>query len=430
MKIVKYVFLLLLLAAVAMCVFIATQSGKYTIKQEKVINVSKPVLYGYVNDFKNWENLGLLTGADSIAAYTFSQNTSGPGASMAYKKEDYTGAVKTLSAAQNNSLRQSASINGLNATIKWAFKDTVGGTKVTLNIDGELNFREKAMALLQHGKIDQTLDASAGRALKNLDLFLVGDLKQYGFEATGIVTKKATYYLGQNVSTLKQDVNTTAAIAFEKLLDFTKKNKITVTGAPFIIYKNYDKNRDTLRYTLSIPIKEEIFTSPGSEYEGGKLEAFNALKTSLKGDYSHLPRAWKATEDYMAKNNLKPNSALPYVVYYTKNVTNTRRPSAWVTDIYTPVGRALTEPADSLNVQMPEFPDNNRPDGTTKKIAQKPSKSATGIATTPTAGSKTPAQASKSGPTISGTKTPATKKSIVKGAKPEAVITKKRDSLK
>ncbi|MBC8644969.1 hypothetical protein H9W95_15785 [Flavobacterium lindanitolerans] len=34
-------------------------------------------------------------------------------------------------------------------------------------------------------------------------------------------------------------------------------------------------------------MREEIFTAEGSDYTSGKLEPFRALKTTLKGDYSH-----------------------------------------------------------------------------------------------------------------------------------------------
>ena len=360
MKIVKYFFLLLVLAAVALTVFIATQNGKYTIKQEKVIPAPKTVLYGYVNDYKNWGNLNLLAEADSTATYTYSDNSMGKGATMAWQKNGTTGSIQTIKAANNDSISQKATIDGLDSGIKWAFKDTVGGTKVTIKINGELSFSEKASALLQHGRIDKTFEKGIERGLDNLNTFLVSELKKFSFEVKGIVTKKATFYLGQNITSTRAEMDKIAAAGFEKLLAFTKENKIKVTGPPFIIYKNFSRSKDTLNYMLSIPIKEEIFTMPGSEYEGGRLKAFNALKTSAKGDYSHLPKAWDAAYKHIIENSLKENPALPYIVYYTKNINDTRRPSAWVSDIYIPIGPALQDAVavrDTLSIPMPQIPE-------------------------------------------------------------------------
>lgn len=359
MKIIKYIFLLLILSAVALAVFIATQSGKYTITRYKIINAPKETLYGYVNDYQNWQNLDLLKDADTTAIYNYSENTAGAGAAMQWQKNNTSGSVKTLKAYPADSIVQDATVNGLGSTIKWAFKDTVGGTKITVSIQGELSFYEKAQALLSNEKINTAYKKSATKGLENIETYLVNDLKKYEATVAGYVKKKGTFYLGHTTTTLRADITKTALTTFKGLADFTAKNKIITTGEPFIVFKNYSRHRDTLTYTLCIPIKDEMFTSPGSEYEGGRLQAFNALKTTLKGDYAHLPQAWKAADKYIAEKKLNENTALPYVIYFTKNSRQSRRPSQWITDVYVPIGPALPEnttpvPADSLQTITPQ----------------------------------------------------------------------------
>ena len=53
MKILKYLFLLLLLSLVALTVFVATQKGIFSVERSKVINSPKATVYNYVNDFRN-----------------------------------------------------------------------------------------------------------------------------------------------------------------------------------------------------------------------------------------------------------------------------------------------------------------------------------------------------------------------------------------
>jgi hypothetical protein len=55
MRILKYLFLLLLLAAFAMSMFFATQRGNYDVVRSRIINSQRATLYNYINDYKNWE---------------------------------------------------------------------------------------------------------------------------------------------------------------------------------------------------------------------------------------------------------------------------------------------------------------------------------------------------------------------------------------
>lgn len=350
MKIVKYIFLLLLLATIAITVFIATQEGKYDIKAEKVISVPKNILYGYVNDYKNWENLGLLTNADSTAQYTYSDTTAGNGATMSWNKNGTKGTIQTLSATASDSIREKVTIDALDSQIVWRFKDTLNSTKVAVRIQGSLTFTEKAYALI-NGNTNNKLKSSLANGLENLNTFLVKELKIYTVEVKGTVSKKGTFYLGQSGTSPMADITKKAGPAFDRLLAFAKDNNITVTGSPFIIYKAINQEQKTASYTISIPIKDEIFTAAGSEYEGGKLLAFNALKTTLKGDYSHLSKAWEAANKYVAEKALQENTTGQYVEVYSKNITESRRPSAWVTDLYIPIGipQIVPEQPEVLN---------------------------------------------------------------------------------
>lgn len=416
MKILKYIFLLLILSAIAGTVFIATQNGKYNITQEKVIFAPKETLFGYINDYKNWENLGLLTGADTTAIYNYSQNTAGTGAAMQWEKGDTSGSIKTLKAQAADSIVQDASINGLGSNLKWYFKDTLGGTKVKVTITGELTFSEKARALL-HSDINTTYSREAAKGLENLNTYLVSDLKKYNVSVAGVVQKNKMFYLGHTTTTTRAEINNAATANFKKLLDFTSKNKITTAGEPFILFKTYSHTRDTLTYTLCIPIKEEIFTSPGSEFEGGKLDAFNALKTTLTGDYSHLPKAWAASRKHIADKALAENTALPYVVYYTKNIKQSRRPSTWVTDLYLPIGPAIVKaaPVDSLSVNTtsPVVQPPVQKTATQPKVTTQPKGTASSKTSTTTAASKpktTTAAAPKT--TTATTPKPAPKDSV------------------
>lgn len=349
MKILKYVFLLLVLGAIALTVFIATQNGTYTLEEQKVINVPKPVLYNYLNEYKNWQNLGLLRGADSTATYTFSDRSSGAGAYMTWNKGDNTGKITTTAVAENDSISQSVVVNDLESKISWNFKDTLNSTKVSIKLTGKLTFTEKAQAFFKGG-INNAYEKNLSDGLNNLNAFLVTELRKFDIKVNGEVTKINAYFLGTSAEGSIAEADESAVATFKKLYVFAKQNKIEVKGPPFIIYNAIDKAAKTAKYTYAIQLKEAIYTAAGSEYISGELTGFRALKTTLKGDYSHLPNAWKKADAYIAEKHLHENKTGDYVAVFTKNPMHTNRPSQWITDIYIPTGRSAVN--DSLNTPV------------------------------------------------------------------------------
>lgn len=349
MKILKYVFLLLVLGAIALTVFIATQNGTYTLEEQKVINVPKPVLYNYLNEYKNWQNLGLLRGADSTATYTFSDRSSGAGAYMTWNKGDNTGKISTTAVAENDSISQSVVLNDLESKISWNFKDTLNSTKVSIKLTGKLTFTEKAQAFFKGGIIN-AYEKNLSDGLNNLNAFLVTELRKFDIKVNGEVTKINAFFLGTSAEGSIAEADASAVAMFKKLYVFAKQNKIEVKGSPFIIYNAIDKTAKTAKYTYAIQLKEAIYTAAGSEYISGELTGFRALKTTLKGDYSHLPNAWKKADAYIAEKHLHENKTGDYVAVFTKNPMHTNRPSQWITDIYIPTGRSAVN--DSVNTPV------------------------------------------------------------------------------
>lgn len=409
MKIVKYIFLLLLLIAIGLVVFIATQDGKYDIRKERIINVPRTTLYNYINDYRNWENVGILTNNDTTAVYSFTETTSGKDAKTTWKLKDSEGEVKTVSTVENDSLVQKAVIDGQPSDISWSFKDTVGGTKLFVRIKGELSFKDKAYAVLKGG-VKEKLEKKLETGLKNLDNFLVHELGAYKVDVQGVVTKTGTFYIKHSVTSTIDEVGKKSSEALSKLLHFVKENKIVTNGAPFNLYKKYDVPGNKAEFAVCIPIKEEIFTMPGSEYEGDKLESFQAMKVTLKGDYSHLKKAWDAGYREINLKAIQLNTTGSAAEVYTKGVQQTKRPSQWVTDIYIPVGQPSTLPAEE-NVPLPPVsgsvpattvPSANRP--ATTPVNAQPARTTSTPAnrpagTTTTRQGTTPAQPARTVPT-------------------------------
>src|SRR5690606_2823295 len=197
MKIVKYIFLLIFLAAIAGAVFIATQNGKYDVTKERIIKVPRNVLFNYINDYRNWENAGILTGTDTTAVFTFTGNTYGEGALVKWAFNDNEGEIETIRLVENDSIIQKAVINGEESNVVWSFKDTLNATKVTLTMRGTLTFTEKAYSVLK-GTAEDKLGPALEQGLKNINAFLVDELQHFDIKVHDVlVTKTGTFYIGQ-----------------------------------------------------------------------------------------------------------------------------------------------------------------------------------------------------------------------------------------
>jgi effector-binding domain-containing protein len=337
MKIIKYVFLLILLAFIALAVFIATQEAKYDIRKERIINVPQPLLYEYLNDHRNWENVGILTNNDTTAVYAYTDITSGKGAVSTWKHDDISGRIETVKVVENDSIIQKAVINDLPSDIRWGFQKVPGGTKVSFRMKGSLSFYDKANAVFKGG-VTEKLEEKIDNGLAGLNNFLTHELKTFSVEEIGMTRRVGTFYLSQTVTGSISEMSRKVADILPKLRAFVKENKIATNGNPFTLYKMYNKVSDSATYSVCIPIKEEIFTSPGSDIEGGTLEPFNAFKVTLKGYYSHLPKAWDKAHTVVAEKGLFENPAGQYIEVYTRGINQTKKPSQWTTDLYIPVG--------------------------------------------------------------------------------------------
>ena len=77
MRILKYIFLLLLLFLIGLTVFVTTQKGNYDFTQSKVIKTPRATVYNFINDYRNWETFGSWLQNDANLKVNYSAKTSG-----------------------------------------------------------------------------------------------------------------------------------------------------------------------------------------------------------------------------------------------------------------------------------------------------------------------------------------------------------------
>ena len=347
MRILKYIFLLILLAFVGITVFVATQKGTFEVSKSSIVKTPRSTVFDYVNDYKNWETFGSWMQKDSEIKFNYEAKTIGYGAKCAWKNGSDDGNIKTVFVKENDSIAQKVNFNGTTAEISWTFKDTVGGTKVTVHSKGKMDLIAKISSFFKGG-MTSILGDVYEKSLRNLDKTLNYEMKTYSIKVNGIVQRASGFCLKQTVSCHIKSVSKNIKIIMPNMVRFFKKNKIIMAGKPFVMYDRYDVLNDIATISVCIPVEKEIFISPESDVSSGKIIAFTCLKTTLTGDYSHSKEAWAKAKQYIADNGLKENLAGNYTEVYVKTIDDVKQPSKWVTEIYIPVFPKVEAPTPTV----------------------------------------------------------------------------------
>lgn len=339
MRILKYILLLAILAIIGFSVYVGTQKSDYEIEKSKVIKAQRSVIFNYVNDYRNWEDFGIWKEEDPSMIFTYSDTTIGKGASYSWKGKFGDGKTTTLFEKENDSIAQKVVFSGNEGTSYFTFKDTTGGTKVTWHSKGTLKFMDKVYATFKGGA-EKMIGNMFEKTLAKLDKVISYEISTYDIKVEGLVQKSGSIYFQQKLTCKISEVQKNVNLVLQSMNLFFKENGITMTGSPFVLYNSYDVINDKASFSVCLPMKEEIYTAEGSDYTSGQIESFQALKTTLKGDYSHIKEAWEKARTHARKNNLTENTSGKRIEVYVVSANQVKNPSKWVTDIYLPVGNA------------------------------------------------------------------------------------------
>jgi len=334
MKILKYLFLLLLLLSFGGSVFIATQKSDFNMINSIVIKTPKTAVYNYLNDNKNYKDWFVFDGESIELEY--SKNTSGVGSYFSWSGSEGEGKTTVLSAKENDSIVQKTVVDGALSETIWKLKDTIGGTKVICISKGEMSFSNKLQSFL-NGGVYKVIVRKLELSLKNLNRSLDYELNTYSVASKGVVYKKGCYFLKHTINTKLARLNYNVKILIPYLINFSNQNQIAISGKPFVIYNSIDENKEISNISVCLPIKKRIFTSSGSDIICSELVGYTSVKTILNGDYSHRKTAWKKAKDFINKNRETEERAIPLLEVYNKSAIDGLSPSKWQTTLYTAV---------------------------------------------------------------------------------------------
>ncbi len=340
MKVLKYVFLLLLLIIIAGSIYIATLEKTYDISRTKVIKAPVQVLFSQVDDYNKRAGWSPWIEKEPEATYTYSKKTEGKGSSFSWKGEVLgEGNLETVETYLLDSIhRRIKFIKPFESEsdIYWKFKPVDGGTEVTWGMKGELGFMSRAYMAF-NGGMEKQVAPDYERGLFKLDSVAQVNMKKYSVQVDGITIHGGGYYLYNTVSCKIDELPAKMQEMMPLVRAYAQKNNIQLAGAPFTIYHTFDEENNAVIFSCAVPVAERIITESGSGILTGMLKPFKAIKTTLKGNYINSKEAWETTYNYLGENNLEQAEGSAAIEVYVTDPMQTPNPADWITEIFVPV---------------------------------------------------------------------------------------------
>ena len=162
-------------------------------------------------------------------------------------------------------------------------------------------------------------------------------MEQFSINVDGITNYSGTYYLYNTTAAKQSEIGDKMGPMFEQIVSFMETNNLRMAGKPFTIINQIDEGNATVIFSAAIPVRERIITPEGSPVVAGYLDNSTSVKTTLRGNYDNLPKAYEKAQEYLEENDLQPNPNANMFEVYVTDPDEVPNPAQWVTEIYMPI---------------------------------------------------------------------------------------------
>lgn len=341
MKIIKYLFFLILIAIIAGAIYIATKDGEYQIQESTVINAPVGVVYNEVNNFTNWESWGPWRTATDDMIVDENDLTRGEGAGFSWKSDNVgDGRIVTTKTIPDETIEQDIlyqpSFAESRGKMYWNFEEVEEGTKVTLGMKGTQTFREKLAFLFKEDSFSNIMQPKIEESLEQLNEEVLKKMSVYTISVDGVTTHGGGFYMYTTTATKLDQIPVRMQKMLTEVENYMDKNNITKLGTPFILYNDLNELNDSAIYSVGIFTPSLVITPTDSNVLNGMMPAQKVVKTTLKGDRENIGEAWDRAFQYLAENDLQADEdKKPFEVYKTD--ATILNPANHITEIYIPI---------------------------------------------------------------------------------------------
>jgi len=347
MKILKYLFFLLLIIFIGASIYIATKNGSYQVQEQRMIAAPQEVLYNEVNDLTTWKEWEPWWNGAEDMIINYGDKTIGEGANYEWSSEEMgDGSLVTTKANPHGSIEQQVTFKTTfgesTSVISWSFEKQNDSILTTWTLKGDQTFLEKAAFLFEDESMTQRLQPVFKQGLDNLEEQIRKEIESYSINVDGVTQHGGGYYLYITTASRLSQIAGKMEDMTNDVSNFMNSNNIEMTGKPFILFNERNEDRGTAIYSAAYFTPSEVITPQDSQVLNGFMPNQKTLKTTLKGDYEYLQEAWDAAYQYIQENDLVVMEDAEFFQVHVTGPKDNANPAEWITHLYIPLGEKET----------------------------------------------------------------------------------------
>lgn len=355
MKILKYLFFLILLIFIGSAIYFGTKDGSYKIQETTIIDAHPELVFNKVNDLNSWKSWSPWKKEESGDIFNTAEKSSGEGASVSWDGTD-EGSIKTTKVIPNKEIEQeliqNTFLGNRKSDVHWNFNEVETGTEATWTIQGEHSLTDKIYLALRNINFNKLLYARMQMSFEDLESEIEEDMKQYSIHIDGVTHYGGGYYMYTTSATQKSEIHNRMKPMLQEVADFMAKNYIQEAGKPFLLYNETDSATNTVIFSTCFPVRERIITPESSNIVSGYMNPVTAVKTTLKGHYKNIPEAFDQAEAYLNSNGYEIDEDRDIFEVFSTNPKEVPNPANWLMEIYIPILSESDEaPEFNINTQ-------------------------------------------------------------------------------
>src|SRR5690625_2951131 len=201
MKIVKYLFFLVLLVFIGSAIYFGTKDGTFSIRDSKTVEAPLSMVFNHVNNLEKWEAWHIWNKDTADFRFHVSEKTTGEGAVIQWEddedKDEYQ--LTTTKVIPEKEIVQQITYSTFfgerTGTMIWTFEEVNENTKIDWIFEGEHTLTDKIYQAFSNKNFKNVWTARKQRALENLDTFLLKSMDVYAIHVDGVTHYSGGYYL-------------------------------------------------------------------------------------------------------------------------------------------------------------------------------------------------------------------------------------------
>ena len=334
MRTLRYLVLALIFLLLVVVVIGFFLPSKVKMERSIEINRDAATIFQVVNSLSNFNKWSPWFEKDINAQYTVSGDVEGVGSKLSWQGNQNvgTGSNEIIESQTNQSIKMrmffgkddkpayatiSLKPNEEITRVTWAFENDFGYN---------VFFRYFGLVL------EDMIAPDYEKGLANLKKY-VESLPLYDYSDVSVVTTTADkVYTTEEKIASEQEITSSIAAAYAKIMAFISANNLNISGTPKII--TLDFSNDSFHFKAAIPVANNQVVDENKQIIGEQMYAGKAVKIIHKGSYQNFKQTYDVLFAYMAQNQLKKNG-YPWEDFVTDPADVTE--DELITHIYQPI---------------------------------------------------------------------------------------------